>query len=231
MCCFSCIIPTDTSVHTTMPLNIKMYKYATPHTNYLLSMSIQAICQNFLETLRVLPICLSELFAHLFLHLWPANMWHFWALSTCEMLCEPRGPIKHENALFSAWWPPPESEGSQKDDSISGIAASHLGMEGCIQRTFSHLTTGDWLLDRVDAECLPKSTSRASPAPHSSLPRGACEAASKEEVWCAWALSINTGVYLWHLLIIWKIVCLMYWHFLPNDQEHARRVSPNHLSS
>lgn len=67
-----------------------LYKDATPHTNTsnLLSTSVQAICQNLLEPLRALPACLSELFAHLFLHLWPPNMWLFWPLSTCERLCE-----------------------------------------------------------------------------------------------------------------------------------------------
>lgn len=46
--------------------------------------------------------------------------------------------------LFSAWWPPPESEGSREDESISGVAASHL--DGGLRSVSSHhWRLADWL--------------------------------------------------------------------------------------
>lgn len=195
------------SPHTTMPVNITVYKYAMLHNNAsnLLSMSVQAICQNFLETLRVLPIFLSELFAHLFLHLWPPNMWLFWPLSTCEMLCEPGGPIKHENALFSAWRPPPENEGSRKDDSIIALQHLILAWRAAFWERFhssliSPLETG-WLIGWMSS-FLPKRDSRASPATCSSL-CGALPGSFKRTS-LVFLSSFNE---CWNILMTFSVMC------------------------
>lgn len=145
------------------------------------------------------PIASQKLFAHLFLHLWPPNAWLFWALSTCEMLCEPRGPIKHENArVFSLM-------ASSRERGIPKGRFHQWRFRGSL---ISSLETG-WLIGWRSS--VYQSLTVGSHQLHTLLlwshrePCGACQAAWKEEIWCAGAPSINAGIFLWHFQLCGKL--------------------------
>lgn len=193
MCCFSCF-HTDwhLSPYTAMPVNMTVYKYAMLHTNTssLLSMSIQAICQNFFQTLRVLLFA-SQNCLHTCLCICGHQIccsYGSWVLARCSVSQGAQSSMKmlyfRIDGLLQRARDPERMIPSVAFQRLT--SAWRVAFRGRFHGSliFSHLN-GDWLIDWVDVQCLPTSDSRVSTASGSSAlvsQRGACQVTSEEDV-------------------------------------------------